>query len=218
VSNKPAESKIQRYRVSCISVSPFLQNPMTDEILDELLGAKGARKKIVTDISVEDRAKKKLCRGPNSEYGFPETYLFSCLINAGRYVVFEGKKKISTLGESLLPSFFSIVPDVRNESGDGFIPFTDQTAGWVPDKRRGVLAANKAAVAIVRPKFPTWGFEVTIEVDSEQINIDKVQDLFNVAGRQCGLGDFRPLKRGPFGRFKVLDFVEVAAEEIKQAA
>jgi hypothetical protein len=200
---------INQYRVFATSLSPMLQNPMTDEVLDELLGGKGARKGAVTDITVEQRAEKKLCLGPNGEFGFPANYLFACLIDAGRYVQFEGKSKVSTRETSLLPAFLSIVPDVVSAEGDGFIPFIDQSVAWVADKRRGVLAANKAAVAIVRPKFPTWAFEVTVEIDEDQIAIAKMRDLFTIAGRQCGIGDFRPSKRGPFGRFAVTDFVEV---------
>jgi hypothetical protein len=209
--------KINQYRVTATSVSPMLQNPMTDEVLNELLGGKGARKGVVTDITVEQRATKKLCLGPNGEFGFPANYLFAALIDAGRHVMYEGKSKISTLNTSLLPAFLAIVPDVINDEGDGFIPFTDQSVKWVADKRRGVLAANKAAVAIVRPKFPTWGFEITIEIDEEQISLDKVRQLFLIAGRQCGIGDFRPSKRGPFGRFSVTNFA-VVEQEMRQAA
>lgn len=206
-----------QFRVSASSLSPMLQNPMTDEVLDELLGGKGARKGAVTDITVEQRAVKKLCKGPKEEFGFPSNYLFAALVEAGRGVQFEKKTNISTLTSSRLPAFFSIVPDMVTAGGDGFIPFVDQSIMWVADKRRGVLKANGAAVAIVRPKFPTWAFDVTIEVDIEQIAIDKIQTLFQIAGRQSGIGDFRPSKRGEFGRFQVTNFVEIE-QALKQAA
>lgn len=206
-----------QFRISAVGIAPMLQNPMTDEVLDELLGGKSARKGVQTDITVEDRAKKKLCTGPNGEFGFPANYLFAALIDAGRHVQYEGKSKVSTRETSLMPAFLSIVPDIVNADGDGFIPFLDQSIMWVADKRRGVLAANKAAVAIVRPKFPSWAFEVTVEIDLDQIAVDKVKSLFEIAGRQSGIGDFRPSKRGPFGRFTITDFVEMKAA-LKQAA
>ncbi len=210
-------SKLIQYRIAATGVAPMLQNPMTDEVLNELLGGKSARKAIVTDITPTQRAEKKLCLGPNGEFGFPANYLFAALIDAGRHVQYEGKSKVSTRETSLMPAFLSIVPDVVNDEGDGFIPFTDQSVKWVADKRRGVLAANKAAVAIVRPKFPSWAFEVTIEVDLEQISIEKVKSLFEIAGRQSGIGDFRPSKRGPFGRFAVMDFAEIELKLDKAA-
>ena len=206
-----------QYRVHAVGTSPMLQNPMTDETLDELLGGKGARKAIQTDLTAEQRAQKKLCLGPDGEFGFPVNYLFAALVGAGRQVTFEGKSKISTLKDSRVPAFLNIVPDVILEDGDGFIPFLDQDVKWVADKRRGVLQANNAAVAIVRPKFPKWAFEVTIEVDEEYINIDKVKQLFNTAGRLSGIGDFRPSKRGQFGQFKITDFA-VIEQAVKEAA
>lgn len=120
-------AQITTFLVSGTSVSPMLQNPMTDEVLNELLGGKSARKGVQTDISVEDRAKKKLCLGPNGEFGFPANYLFAALIDAGRHVQYEGKSKVSTRETSLLPAFLSIIPDVVNDEGDGFIPFLDQS-------------------------------------------------------------------------------------------
>jgi hypothetical protein len=206
-----------QFRITASSLSPMLLNPMTDEVLDELLGGKGARKGAQTDITVEQRAEKKLCKGPNGEFGFPTNYLFAALIHAGRQVSLRGKTNVSTATSSEMPGFMSIIPDLVIDGGDGFIPFLDQDVKWVADKRRGVLAANKAAVAIVRPKFPTWAFEVTIEVDLDLISIDKVKSLFEIAGRVSGIGDFRPSKRGPFGRFAVTDFVEVE-QAMKQAA
>ena len=119
------------------------------------------------------------------------------------------KTKISTAKTSLVPNLLTIVPELVNEVGDGFIPFKDQKVKGIADKRRGVLAANGAAVAIVRPKFPTWAFDVVVEVNLDDIAIEKVQELFKKAGQYSGLGDFRPSKRGPFGRFGVSQLIEL---------
>ncbi len=207
------------YRISILGISPMLQNPMTDETLNTLIfGSAGTRKGKQTDVSIEDLAKKRLCLGPNSEGGIPANYLFAALVDAGRHVIFDKKTKLSTRDSSLVPSLLSIIPDLVNDAGDGFIAFKDQNVKWIADKRRGVLAANGAAVGIVRPKFPTWAFDVTVEVDLDHVDIDKVKELFNAAGRYSGLGDFRPSKRGPFGRFSVVDFIELEQVVGKKAA
>ena len=209
-TKKPQSTGFVRYLIPCIGISPMLQNPMTDETLDELIyGSAGRRKPKATDVSIADIAKKRLCLGPNGEFGIPANYLFAALVDAGRHVIYDKKTKMSTRESSLIPSLLSIVPELVNEVGDGFIQFKDQKAKWIADKRRGVLAANGAAVAGGRPKFPTWAFDVTVEVNLDQIAIEKVKEVFNAAGRYSGLGDFRPSKRGPFGRFNVADFVEL---------
>jgi len=223
---KTAEKKSQsrgfvRYLISVTGQSPMLQNPMTDATLDTLIfGAAGTRKsKQQPDVTVEDIAMTRLCLGPNGEFGVPANYLFSALVDAGRHVIYDKKTKLSTRESSLVPSLLSIIPDLINTNGDGFLAFKDQDVKWIADKRRGVLAANGAAVGIIRPKFPTWAFDVTVEVNEDLVNIDKVKELFKAAGLFSGLGDYRPSKRGPFGRFTVAEFVEVEQEAgIKQAA
>lgn len=210
---------LQQYLISCVGISPMLQNPMTDDTLDDLIyGSAGKRKPPERDVPLEHLAEKKLCLGPSGEFGIPANYLFASLVEAGRHVIYDKRTKLSTATSSLIPALLAIVPELLDEKGDGFIPFKDQDQKWIVDRRRGVLAANKAAVAIVRPKFKEWAFDVTVEVDEDQVNIDKIKDLFNTAGRLTGLGDFRPSKRGQFGRFRVLDFAEVAQKSVAQAA
>ncbi len=209
-TSKPYTKGVVPFLITCVSVSPMLQNPMTDETLDELIyGSAGRRKPPKADVSIDDIAMKRLCLGPNGELGIPANYLFAALVDAGRHVIFDKKTKISTAKTSLVPNLLTIVPELVNEAGDGFIPFKDQTVKWIADKRRGVLAANGAAVAIVRPKFPTWAFDVTVEVNLDDVAIEKIQDLFKKAGQNSGLGDFRPSKRGPFGRFTVTQLIEL---------
>lgn len=38
---------------------------------------------------------------------------------------------------------------------------------------------------------------------SEMLDAAIVRELFDIAGSKIGLGDFRPDRRGPFGRFTV---------------
>lgn len=217
---KVANNKgLQQFLVSCVGISPMLQNPMTDDTLDELIyGSAGKRKPPERDVPLESLAKKKLCLGPNGEFGIPANYLFASLVDSGRHVIYDKRVKLSTRDSSLVPALLAIIPDLVDAKGDGFIAFKDQDAKWIVDRRRGVLAANKAAVAVVRPKFTTWAFDVTVEIDMDQVAIEKIKDLFNCAGRLSGLGDFRPSKRGQFGRFKVVDFAEMAQKSIAQAA
>lgn len=185
--------------ITITGISPMLQNPMTDETLDMLIdrvpGRKGGAKQ-GPEKTHEQIAAERLCKGPDGELGIPMTWLFAALVEAGRHVIYEKKTKLSTLTSSLVPAFLAIQ--------DEFLPFANQAKGmWVVDKRRGVLQATGVAVGILRPKFPNWSFDVVAEVDCDQISLDKIRELFDVAGRFCGLGDFRPNKRGPFGRFLV---------------
>jgi hypothetical protein len=178
--------------------SPILMNPMTDDLLEELrTGVHAPKDKESTRQQV---AEKKIIRNEEGKIGIPAEYLFSCLVEAGRFVKYDSKKSISTKDSTLLPSFLTIE--------DFFFPFTDQDTPWKADVRRGILdsGGKKVAVPIVRPRFDKWGFEIMVTVDTKEINEDKIKDLFTRAGNAIGLADFRPSCRGPFGRFKVVSW------------
>ena len=62
-----------------------------------------------------------------------------------------------------------------------------------------------------RARFdPPWSCTVTVDVDEELIDREQLLEWLDIAGRQVGLGDWRPEKSGVFGRFTVASFEEVA--------
>lgn len=176
-------------KIECEGLSPFLMNPATDELLEEL--RTGVRAPRVRDLPPEKEAEKKLIK-QDGKIGIPAQYLYSCLIEAGRYNKL-GKKQISTKDSSLIPSFLWIK--------ELFFPFSG--ADWKVDMRRGRLP-DGTAVCIVRPRFDRWEFSATLIVDEKQISEENVRNLLNDAGSKIGLGDFRPSCKGPFGRFRII--------------
>lgn len=52
-----------------------------------------------------------------------------------------------------------------------------------------------------RPLFTSWGCSMNLLIDPEQIEVEQVVTALDLAGRLCGLGDFRPACGGMFGRF-----------------
>lgn len=192
--------------VKLASVSPILMNPATAELLDDLEFGAAARGKVSKDTPSKEKAEKKVIRDEKGQIGIPVEYLFSCLREAGRFVKYDSKKSISTKESTLLPAFLDIK--------ELFFPFDDQQAEWKVDRRKGTLknSATPVAVTIIRPRFDNWTCCLTIEVDTNKdtgINIEKIRDLFDKAGKMIGLGDFRPAKNGVFGRFKVAEWEEM---------
>ncbi len=195
--------------IKCVSLSGMLMNPMDEKTLMGLLTKTPVPKK--TDVTREDIAKDKIYRDPTTnQMGIPAGNLLSCLTAAGAYEKVN-KKQLSTGEKSIIPSFLAIQEE--------FIPFDsldeEGNIPYVADMRRGVMknGASSVAVAIVRPLFKAWGFTCHVEFDEKQmVSEDIVKNLFNHAGSKVGLGDFRPAKRGPFGRFR---FVEWKSEELK---
>ncbi|MDD2753024.1 MAG: hypothetical protein PHT44_00170 [Candidatus Portnoybacteria bacterium] len=176
-------------------VSPILMNPATDDMLNELFGGAGARKAKDADKTPDQEAAKKVIKNENGIIGIPASYLFSCLVEAGRLVKLEGKRAISTKDTTLLPSFLAIE--------EIFFPFHNQEEKWKTDKRRGIIPGKGITVCIVRPRFDKWVFSATFTIDEKACAEDKAKTLVERAGSSVGLGDFRPARRGPFGRFRI---------------
>lgn len=177
------------------SISPLLMNPMTDEVLEGIRTKTSPPKR--TDWTREEEASTKLYRD-NGSIGIPSLNLFACLVEAGRLVKVNGKQ-ISTASSTTLPSFLSIE--------EFFLPFKGNPK-WVADLRRGTNEKGQA-VPIVRPRFDNWKIDATLEIDEKEVNEDTVRTLMDIAGKKVGLCDFRPNKKGPFGRFMLTSWVQL---------
>jgi len=79
------------------------------------------------------------------------------------------------------------------------------------DSRRVVIRATGNAVVRHRPRLDSWKLSFHLEVDESIFKKDLVLAILQDAGRKVGIGDYRPQRGGPFGRFIVTEFAEVAA-------
>ena len=71
------------------------------------------------------------------------------------------------------------------------------------------VVVNRAGITRVRPLFKDWAVKLAMEIDTDFIpNLGLVTELLNIAGRICGLGDFRPDTSksksgvGTYGRYR----------------
>lgn len=81
---------------------------------------------------------------------------------------------------------------------------------YVVDSRRVVIAATKGAVVRHRPRLDSWRLTFTLDLDDELIHPRLAEQILIDAGKRIGIGDFRPAKGGPFGRFTVTAFEEIS--------
>jgi hypothetical protein len=80
-------------------------------------------------------------------------------------------------------------------------PITD----YVIDARRASI--GKASIIRRRPRFEEWSCTFTIEYDPKMIPNPKIiVDIMQDAGNRIGVGDYRPGRNGPFGRFTVREY------------
>jgi hypothetical protein len=76
------------------------------------------------------------------------------------------------------------------------------------DARPVTIPATKGRVMRYRPRFNDWGARFVMHVDDELLSLEMAHQLLSEAGQSIGIGDFRPEKRGPFGRFRVVEWKE----------
>lgn len=71
------------------------------------------------------------------------------------------------------------------------------------DSRAVVIAATKGRIVRHRPRLDTWKVDFQIEWDETLLTEAQVRRVVDDAGTRVGVLDFRPAKKGPFGRFVV---------------
>lgn len=76
------------------------------------------------------------------------------------------------------------------------------------DSRPVTIPATKGRIMRHRPRFDLWGASFLLEVDETVLPVALIHQLLEEGGRRIGIGDFRPEKGGPFGRFAVVSWTE----------
>lgn len=80
------------------------------------------------------------------------------------------------------------------------------TKTFVVDSRPIVVPATKGRVLRHRPRLDSWECIFQLEYDENLMTENQVRRIVDDTGSRVGLLDFRPEKRGPFGRFMVTNW------------
>ena len=71
------------------------------------------------------------------------------------------------------------------------------------DSRPVNIPATRGRIIRHRPRLDKWSVLFTIQYDDELLTEEQLRQVVDNAGSRVGLLDFRPEKKGPFGRFIV---------------
>ena len=72
------------------------------------------------------------------------------------------------------------------------------------------VVVQRNRVLRTRAKFDVpWSVVANMDVDVDLVDAMKIEAWLGIAGSRIGLGDWRPEKSGVYGRFEVVDIVEV---------
>lgn len=186
-------------------ISPLILNKFTDAAA--MASSNGSRTSAAAGSRGTPReiAEGKLYYGIDGALVIPSPNLLRCLVDGGAFFK-AGRKQITTKSESML---FSCLDIVAAE-----IPLL-HSQPWTVDTRAVVIPATKGRILAHRPRFDDWALEFTADLDTSIVQESLLREIVDAAGKRVGLGDFRPARKGPFGKFRVDEWKVV---ELKVAA
>lgn len=178
-------------------ITPLLCNKFTDAA--QMSASSGNRMVAVGDKGTPlEQATQRLYVGHDDKPCIPTPNLFRCLIDAGTFFK-AGKSKVTTQKNSLIPACVEITGIE--------LPITHKEP-WQVDTRAVRIPSTGGRILCHRPSFNDWRLTFTLSVDTSMMSVKMVREIVDAAGRRIGLGDFRPDRKGPFGKFVVVSWKE----------
>lgn len=173
------------YNVEIKGVTPLLQNRFAG-------GEPDTSTKKKTETTKENNVEDTLYSLNGKTY-HPAEAVRQALIEAGKAF----KKGRANLSKTFA-SFCMVSPEA--------IPLKEK---WTTDRRAVVIPATKGRVMRNRARYDNWTlvFQITI-LDSDEISEKTLHDALDYAGHYIGIGDYRPQKKGMYGRFIVSSIKE----------
>lgn len=215
--SKTIQPSIVNVEVVLQGISPLIMNngraaDTTESTVIAKVEAFGAYKKAPTDVNREyfEQAQMTMSVYYDDELGvyLPWDNIAKSLTQAGAGIKI-GQKSLKSAATGIM----------ADEDGFAFLIDGKPLKKWdtvVKDKRfrfRRVARQGKNAIVRVRVKIPSgWEVVVRCKFLTDVVDADTVKRLFEDAGINKGLGDWRPSSPAPgtFGRFVVKSFKEVA--------
>lgn len=131
------------------------------------------------------KGKKVMC--------IPWVMIYNSICKAGADFKAKGRKTM----QSLLAPTISCEVEKISLGTDQFETFVEYCK--IPPR-------TGAMVEIGRPKLSNWSCTVPMLADCEAYNPHQLEAIVKHAGKNVGIGAWRPQLKGPYGRFKVTRF------------
>jgi len=182
------------YTATITGISPLLMNRPSEELIAETSKAR----KTGTETP-DTKAEAKLYQNNGVLYQ-PATHLQGCLVEAG--------KNLKVMGKGTARATYSKIAGYAIEV-DPF-EIVHKKTDW---EKFSVLAVNpttKGRNMLHRPMFRQWELDFEVTFDETEISQEIVKELLDIGGRIVGIGDWRPAKKGRFGKFQVTKWEEKA--------
>lgn len=200
-----------KIQVTIQGIAPLLMNRFTEAAEVAVSGGTAVTFKGDKGTPREQAAPKRYADQDGNLY-LPGTNIFAAIIAAGTFHK-AGKSKLTTLKTSLIPAGMlvdDLICPLHDADGQ---PLTE----WEVDSRSVVIPSTGGRIMCHRPRVDEWRCTFTVDVDTSMFPPNLIRSVIDDAGKKIGLGDYRPARKGPFGRFVVVKW-EVVEKALPQAA
>jgi len=188
------EAKMRKFNVVIKGLEPGLLVNRCPDTEEDAIPKRVAGE---SNLSPEEEAERRLYKDEEGKYCFPALNIQQALARVASDFAIKGRGRKTY--KSLISYGVLIEPHL--------IPINPQK--YVIDKRKVIIPRTGGRVDRYRPLFKNWSLRFNIILLEEQIPSEILREVLRFAGVQNGLGDYRPQRGGPFGRFEVLRFEEV---------
>lgn len=181
---------MKEFNVEIAGTTPLLFNRfMESSIASETKKRAGAQKK----HNPED----KLYKTPDGEIYTPSTHIRGSLINASKQFKIRGKSRATY--SKLVGSAIEINPDA----------IVHKIQDWEEFIISAVNPNTRGRMLVNRPKMNEWKIEFQLKFPENDIPVEVMKNILDYAGQYVGIGDWRPDKKGKYGKFIVTKFEEI---------
>lgn len=174
--------------ISVKGTSPLLMNRFAEKSIDSKI------KRRAGAIADEDIKNKLYIY--NDKTHIPAVYFRNSIVEASKQFKIAGKGK-STYSK-LVGATVDVLPEM--------ISLTEK---YVPFKIAAVNPMTKGRMMVTRPRFDKWSAEFEVILHDPSVPATVFHDILENAGKYVGIGDWRPEKKGMFGKFMITSFKEV---------
>lgn len=175
--------------VSIEGISPLLMNRFRDVQIE---GTAKKRTGALTEMDIKD---KLYLDGKGKPY-FPASYARGSAVTASKQFKISGGGKRTY--SNLVGSSINVLPEAIPLDGE-----------YVPYRIAAVNPMTKGRMMVTRPRFDKWSATFKIELTDDSLPVSVLNEILEHAGRYVGIGDWRPEKKGMFGKFMLTSFKEV---------
>jgi hypothetical protein len=178
--------EIREFEVTIKGITPLLFNRfLENSISSEVKKRSGS----VEKTNVED----KLYKTKEDKIYTPSTHISGMLVDSAKNFKIRGKGK-STYSK-LAGSCIEVEPDV----------IIHKNQKWEEFSVSAVIPSTRGRIMVTRPMMKNWEINFNLKA-TDDIPEDVLKNILDYGGQYVGIGDWRPDKKGKYGKFIVTKF------------